>query len=293
MKTIKNISFIMLSLALVSCGGSKTNEQNDELGKDSIAATTDTSAAEQSIFYNAPSPIETFTLLKFYGGSFDKALLNSASNMSKYTSSAAKAINLGIYSTDLSFSFMYEQKQAANTLIKSISELTTALGIDGSYGQEVYKRIKENENSFDSLSQIVSEATVNTDIYLKENQRNSTVALIAAGAWIESLYIISNIANNSQTEEVTSLLADQKITIAPILKMLEQNSSDADAAALANDIKEIAALFESLESKTTTMVASTDKSLMSVGDNKVYTLSKEQMTTIVEKTKALRNKLTN
>lgn len=291
-KNILKLSLVIGVTALISCGGNGNGDHADAALQDSVPA-TDSGNTEQTVFYNLPSPLETFTVLKMTGANFDKALLNPVDKIAKYSSSASKAINLGIYSTDLSFSFMYKQNQEANLYLKNISELTASLGVDGSYGQEVYKRMQANENNLDSLMQIVSEATVNTDIYLKENQRNSAVVLIAAGAWIESLHIIANTANKMQKEEVTGLVADQRVAIKPLLKMLEQHQSDADVAAITTDIKELSSIYESLEPTTMKASASTEKEVKSVGNDKSYSLSKEQLKSILDKTEILRNKFTN
>ncbi len=291
---LQKLSFVVSTLALISCGGNHNADHADMAMQDSTAAKSDSAAAQQTVYYNFPSPMETFTVLKISGASYDKALLNPVDKISKYVSSASKAMNLGIYSTDLSFSFLYKQNQEANLYIKNITELTTSLGIDGSYGQAVYKRMQANENNLDSLMQIVSEASVNTNLYLNENQRASSTSLIAAAAWVESLHIIANIANKTQKEDVISLVADQRITVVPLIKMLEQVKSDADVAAILPDIKDIAAVYESIQPvKVAAASASTEKDVKSVGNNKSYPVSKEQLKTILDKTEALRNKLTN
>ena len=295
-KHIQKLSFVVSALALISCGGNNNNDHSDMAMQDSTSAVKPDSSknSEQTVFYNFPSPIETFTVLKASGANYDKSLLNPVDKISKYVSSGSKAMNLGIYSTDLSFSFLYKQNQEANLYIKNITELTSSLGIDGSYGQAVYKRLQTNENNLDSLMKIVSEATVNTDLYLKENQRASSTGLIAAAAWVESLHIIANIANKTQKEDVISLVADQRITVVPLIKMLEQHSSDADIAAILPDIKDIASVYESLKSVNVAAASvSTEKDIKSVGNNKSYPLSKEQLKTILDKIEALRTKLTN
>lgn len=293
MKKITNILIFMLgAIAFTNCGG-ESNDSNANNTTDSTAIQNDTVTIDQTVFYNPPSPIETFTLLKMYGGKFDKSILNPTTNISKYVSNGAKAINLGIYSADLSLCMMYKLNQETNTYIKNVSELTNQLGIDGSYGQEVFKRLKANENNLDSLNEIIAEATVNTDLYLKENQRNNVTVLIAAGAWLESAHIIASAANKTQNADLISLTADQKITIKPILKLLEQNSSDADASKMATDLKEIASLLDAAETKVTEASASATKDAMVVGNNSTNTLTKEQLKTILEKIQTLRNKLTN
>lgn len=292
-KNILKLSLLIGTIVLGSCGGNNNGDNADAALQDSVAV-TDTNDTEQTVFYNLPSPLETFTILKLSGATFDKSLLNPVDKISKYTSNASKAINLGIYSTDLSISFMYKQNQEVNLYLKNVSDLTTSLQIDGSYGQAVFKRMQANENNLDSLMQIVSEASVNTDLYLKENQRTSAVVLIATGAWIESLHIIANTANKTQKEDMIALVADQRVAVAPLVKMLEQHQSDADVAAVIEDIKGIASVYESLQPmEIAAASASTEKDLTSVGNNKSYSLSKEQLKSILEKTEVLRNKFTN
>ncbi|MGZ6539892.1 MAG: hypothetical protein ACXVEB_16065, partial [Bacteroidia bacterium] len=88
-KAIKNISFFLALIALASCGGS---------GKTPAEGTTDSTVVVRSnadtvklvknvILYNIPSPLETFTILKMSGSTFDKALLNPSAKSAGYTSS--------------------------------------------------------------------------------------------------------------------------------------------------------------------------------------------------------------
>ncbi|MBA3705509.1 MAG: hypothetical protein H0W84_06295 [Bacteroidetes bacterium] len=153
--------------------------------------------------------------------------------------------------------------------------------------------MQSNENNLDSLMKIVSEASVNTDMYLRENQRTSSATLIAVAAWIESLHIVANIANKTQNADIISLVADQRVIIFPLLKMLEMYQEDSDVAALIIDIKDISTVFKSLKSIELASSTSTEKGIKNVGTNKSYLLSKEELKSILEKTESLRNKITN
>jgi hypothetical protein len=245
------------------------------------------------VLYTIPSPMETFTILKMAGPSFDKTLMNPVTNISKYASNYSKALNLGAYSTDLSFCFLYNQNQDFNTYLKNINELTTSLGIDGSYGSAITERLQKNSNNMDSLMAIASEASVNADQYLKENQRTNTTALIAAGSWVEAMHIITNIASNKENSAVTDLVADQKIAARNLVKMLEQFSSEAEIADLMKDINDISAMYDNLKQVQGSSLASEDKALKSVGNNTALSLSKDELKAIREKVDALRNKITN
>jgi hypothetical protein len=288
-RTIQHIPLIIASVFLFSCGGSGTAPTDNPVDSAEVNVLKDT--VSSIVFYNIPSPLETFTILKMSGSAFDKTVLNPTNKLSNYISTYQKSVNLGVYSTDLSFCYLYKQNQEFNNYIKNVNELTNALGIDGSYGQEVNKRLQANSNNLDSLMVIVSEAAVNADQYLKENQRNTTTATIAAGGWVEAMYIITSIADKTQKKDVIGLVGDQKIILKNLTNMLEQFESDPDIKSLLADMQDIAASFESLQATESTAVTS-DKDIISVGKNTSFELSKEQLKVILEKITALRNKIT-
>lgn len=290
-KIIRNIPFFIALISLASCGDSGKN--SPEATADSTEASTTVENAKDIVMYNIPSPVETFTILKMSGPGFDKSLTNPSGNESKYVSNFSKAVNLGVYSTDLSFCFLYKQNQEFNNYLKNVNDLTTALGIDGSYGQNVTKRMQDNSNNMDSLMSIVSEASVNADLYLKENQRVSTTTLIAAGSWLEAMHIITSIAVKKDNSLITGLVADQKIAAKNLVKMLEPFESEAETAALLKDIRDISAFYDSLQPVQGNSLVSEDKMLRSIGNNNSYELTKEQLKTIFDKVETLRNKLTN
>jgi hypothetical protein len=290
-KTILSIPLFTVLISLSSCGDSGKNPS--EGGSDSMEVKTATADLKEVVLYNIPSPVETFTILKMAGPGFDKSLTNPSANSSKYVSNFSKAINLGVYSTDLSFCFLYKQNQDFNNYMKNVNDLTTALGIDGSYGQSVTKRLQDNSNNMDSLMAIASEASVNADQYLKENQRVNTTALIAAGSWVEAMHVITSIAVKKENELISGLVADQKIAARNLVKMLEQFNTDQEISDLAKDIKDISSVYENLKPVQGDALVSEDKMLKSIGNNTSYALSKEELQSIYTKVEALRTKLTN
>lgn len=289
-KTFKAVSILVVVVALAGCGGS---EKPVEDAVDSVKVSVDTIEADQSsVLYNIPSPMETFTVLKVSGATFDKTFLNPVNNISKYTSSFSKAVNLGTYSADLSFCLLYKQNQDINIYLKNVNELTSALDIDGNYVQTVSQRLKVNSNNLDSIMQIVSEATVNANLYLKENQRDNVTAIVTTGGWVEGMYFITNIASKSQKKEIIDLVADQRMVVKNLVKVLEQFSSDQEIAGLLTDIKDIASVYDTLKPVQNVAVATTEANVASIGNSTSYELTNEQLKVILEKITALRSKLT-
>lgn len=290
-KNFKPLLLFIAVIALASCGGSEKSVSEEM--NDSVKVEDDTvGVAQNSVLYNIPSPMETFTVLKVSGATFDKSFLNPVNNISKYTSSFSKAVNLGTYSADLSFCLLYKQNQDINIYLKNVNELTSALDIDGNYVQTVVQRLKVNSNNLDSVMQIVSEATVNANLYLKENQRDNVTAIVTTGGWIEGMYFITNIASKTQKKEIIDLVADQRIVVKNLVKVLEQFSSDPEIEGLLIDIKSISAIYETLKPVQNVAVAAAEANVISVGNNTSYELSGEQLKSILEKVTALRSKLT-
>lgn len=286
-RLFKIIIVFTAAVSLSSCGGSGTTET--PIDSTEVKNTIDTS--KSVIFYNIPSPLETFTILKMSGSAFDKSVLNPIDKMPKYISSFSKAANLGAYSTDLSFCYLYKQNQDFNSYLKNINELTNALSIDGSYGQEVNKRLQANSTNLDSLMAIVTEAGINADQYLKDNQRNTATATIAAGGWIEAMYIVASIADKTQKEEVIGLVGDQKIVLKNLMNMLEQFKADEEINALLVGMREIASIYENVQGSQDKPITS-DKDIISVGNNTSFKLSQDQLKSILEKVTVLRYKIT-
>lgn len=289
-KTIKKISFFAAFISLISCG--ESSKTPNEMAVDSVKMAPAVDAEFGSKLYNIPSPIETFTILKMSGASFDKSLLNPAKNISKYASSFSKAVNLGTYSADLSFCLLYKENQDINFYLKNVNELTAALGIDGDFAQSITERLKANHDNSDSITKIVSEASVDAYLYLKENQRDNTSVLVTTGGWIEGMHFITNMADKTQKKEIIGLVANQKKVVRNLIRMLEKFQSEPEIAAILVDIKELLAIYETLKPIQEIAVASADKNIVSIGNNKSFELSNEQLKAILEKVETLRNKLT-
>jgi hypothetical protein len=82
---------------------------------DSLAVTRSDAAVYENIkqaekiFYTLPSPLESAMLIKSAGAVFDEDLLNPVDNTRNYNTNKSMALNLGIYTCDLSFASLYDQ----------------------------------------------------------------------------------------------------------------------------------------------------------------------------------------
>ena len=146
---------MLLVLFLSACGGSDNGKAGTTI--DSSVDDADTEAGEErhettrKIFERVPSPVESASLLRKAGASYDMTILNPIENVSGYETIKAKALNLGIYSTDLSYASMFEQTQEIMVYSSCAKKLSDGLGITEAYDEKTLERIENNLADKDSI----------------------------------------------------------------------------------------------------------------------------------------------
>jgi hypothetical protein len=291
--TFKSILLLSTSVALFSCGGSETDSETIT-ATDTAVTLSEKDSKAQNVFYSIPSPIETTSLLKAAGAKYNSQYLNPIENVSKYSSVKQKAINLGIYGADLSFTSMFDKTQESMLYLRCTNKLATGLGISGSFDEKTTERIEANMESRDSLLSIISDSYWNADSYLKENGQPGVSALIIAGGWIEGLYIATKIATDTKNKEVATRIGEQKLSLDNLVALLEAYSADNEG------VKEVLGLMTPLkaiydgikvEPSETTVSTDKDKGVTTIGNNSSYKISADQLKAISDKAAEIRNKM--
>jgi hypothetical protein len=235
----------------MSCGGDQSKKLEKSLTEDNVEQLDklkqDFNKAKQ-IFYSLPSPIETAMLIRRAGVDFNETLLNKRENYSKYTTTLQKAINLGIYSADLSYASMFEQTQIAIQYMSISKLMAQDLGILSAIDEAILRRLEANINHRDSIMDIISESFMNSDAYLKENGRPETAALILAGGWIEGLYLaIKSIDKKKGNDDLVDRIIDQKISLGSLLQLLESYHNIEMVNRILIDVRKIAKVYENFD----------------------------------------------
>lgn len=223
----------ILIMLLIACkSGDKSGTDQIDLEGISLEEDTrildsrDTVGQGLPIFYNMYLSVEMSTLFESIGAVFDADLLNSTSKIPEYITSSKKALNLGVYAVDLSYSRIFEQIEYTGRYFNAMQKLSEELGIPSNYFQNTAKKFDRNINDKDSLIIIANEVYDATDNYLKENERYSAAAEIILGGWTEALHIAVDVANESKQIEVFERVAEQKYSLENLIDMLENYKDD-------------------------------------------------------------------
>lgn len=222
--------------------------ENFEISEDVL----DDISTAKKIFYSLPSPLETAVLIKSAGADYDETVLNSIENANKYTTNKAMALNLGVYTTDMSFASLFDQAQTTINYMNSAKKLADGLGILDAIDDNTIQRLEENINNREVIMDIISETFMSSSSYLKENERASVATIVLVGGWIEGLYIATQLVDqdNMENNELVDRIYEQKLSFDILQKLLNQHKEDADIQEITMQLEDLKTVFEQISIKS-------------------------------------------
>ncbi|RPJ72362.1 MAG: hypothetical protein EHM20_13845 [Alphaproteobacteria bacterium] len=212
----------------------------------------------KKIFYSLPSPLETAMLIKSAGAEYDEELLNSRDNISRYTTNRSLALNLGIYTTDLSFASLFDQTQTSINYMTAARAMAEGLDISDAIDNETMTRLENNLQNRDVVMDIISETFLNSSSYLKENERQDVAAIVLVGGWVEGLYLATKLVGGSSIEnnKLVDRILEQKLSFNIVQRMLDDNKmketgeQNKDILDMINELQPLKGAFDKVKIET-------------------------------------------
>ena len=255
--------FILVLCLFAGCkGGKKAPQEEVKVDmKDNTAILQDIKQAEK-IFQALPSPLESAMLIKSAGAGFDEKLLNPVSNVNNYVTNKAMALNLGIYTCDLSFASMYEQTQLLIDYMNAAKKMADGLGILKAIEQKDIDELEENINNSEVIMRIVSETFMNSNSYLEDNGQPATAAMVLVGGWIEGLYISTQLVdmNDFNGNKLVGRIIDQKLSIDILLNLLNGSKGNPAVDELMTEVAKLKTVFDKIKIDTSPIRTEYDQS---------------------------------
>lgn len=288
-----------LVLGLVTAG-CNTSPRTGSEGSNEFEATgtLDPETQEQlntakRIFYSLPSPLETAMLIKNAGAEYDEMLMNPTENTSRYITSKSKALNLGIYSTDLSYASLFDQTQATLNYIEAAKQMADGLNILDAIDEATIQRLEDHINNRDVIIDIISETLMNSNSYLKENGLEATASVVLVGGWVEGLYIATHLVNDEylQGNKLVERIADQKLSLDIMINLLEQTAENEDAMEILADVHDLKAIFDkiTIDQGEVTVVDNPDSEVSTLKSESSIEITREVFRELRTKVKEIRS----
>src|ERR1035437_8149341 len=290
-KLILFANSIALAGFLASCGNSE--EKSETSSADSTVVVKDSSAAMSSgqpeEYYQVPTPDEMFGFMKALGGAGKSTTyLNSPDNAKNYVDTKSKALNFGIYATDFLYCSTFDFGAEALKYFVNVKKLGDELGISGVINQSMADRIKNNIGKNDSLTNLSNSLYFSSISELEKSDKASTLSLVITGGWIESVYLVTNMAKKFKADDpAIGRIAEQKYTLDNLLGYLDKYKSDANVSEIITTLNDLKKVFAQLKEETTTGALSAKGDKKVLGGGTSITITEEQYKAISQKIKSI------
>jgi hypothetical protein len=260
------LALILLFMSLLSScrsGGSKEQKKvvtTTDTTKNNKQLINDVKQAEK-IFNALPSPLESAMLIKSTGAKFDRKFLNPVENAKNYTTNRSQALNLGLYTCDLSFASLYDQTQLIIDYMNAAKKMAEGLGILDAIQQSTIDKLEENINNSEVIMEIVSETFMNSNSYLADNDQPAIATIVLVGGWMEGLYIATQLVDmkDFNGNKLVGRIIDQKLSIGILLNLLENNKGNPAIDELIIQMNQLKTVFDKINISTTPIRTEIDK----------------------------------
>ncbi len=231
---------ILISLSIIYMSSCKSGEDADQ--DDLVGETLDSVDIREEIIISMLAPSDMAVMLMdnpdLY---FNKDIINPTTNSDKYNTNVKIALNIGIYTADLSYASLFEQEQITYDYLDVVKGMSEEIGITNSIEKRHLDMIKNSKLDKNEMIRIINESFMNTDAYLRENNRQKIITMILIGGWVEAQYIAVSLSKNSPdtNKQLTESILAQKISLELMTLALENIQHDNTLLSLKKDIDKI------------------------------------------------------
>lgn len=242
---------------------------------------------------NISSPVEMANQIKRSGAGFSQQILNSTDNIKNYDTSFKRALNLGVYSADLGYINTFNKNTVVVSYLVAVKDLADGLNVGQFLDFQTLKRLATNNTNLDSLKQLSVSSFNQMDKYLRDQKRSNVSTAIVAGAWLEGIYITSQVIEQTHDEDLTFRLGEQKDIVNILLIILNNYSkTDKNFKDLVAKIEEIKQVYDGVRITTELGEPITKEvdGMLVIEQNEIshVEITSEQVDSIIEKVKEAR-----
>jgi hypothetical protein len=291
---LKKSLFLLAALVLLAACGQRPSENLDvDMDEVEVGELQISSETMNDIIQNIASPIEVAALISSMNIPFSTSYLADPEKLSTNTTSFEMAYSLGALSADLGYLNMYEKTGTAVNYLSSINRLADALQIGQFFDFATIKRMATTGSNLDSLMFISINSFNNMDDYLRETERSNLSTVMIAGVWMEGLYLATQVAVQNNSDELKSMIGEQKLILNDLLLILNNYKNEQVIQAYITDLESLKVIYD--EVKITYEVGEPqtiekDGMLMVIqSESSHVSMSDETLQKIIEVTEQVRN----
>lgn len=240
---------VFLSTIIFSCSNNNTSKKSADAIDDIVVDDLDEMVENMPM----PSSYEIIKMLNESGAGYIFDVTNAPENVEKYITYKQKAINLGIYAADLTYTTTYQKNDKTAMYLDNFVQLVGDLEISTLDGK-FFESVQNNLDNKDSLIIIVKKAQMDTHKFLNETGKNEIALYALTGSWVEGMYLVGaavKFADNKQP--LYEMIVKNKNSLDDLVKLMEKFKDDENFKELYSALNEIRDLFAKIEKNKTDM----------------------------------------
>lgn len=211
MKAINTFLIVLISISTFAQDAGKINKEFHDIVK------------------SMPSPIEELEDLHNDKVKYDEHLLSLASNLERYQSDQAEAINCGIYLVDFAYLAVFEQQEKMMEYRHLAHELAYRADAAQKFDHLLSDNLEEKVKDYTPIKKDIMDAMRATEDMLLEKGRMTTATQMLLGTWVETQYIMLQTFTRDKkpSDEVKKHIMDQQIHLANLIKLMDEFKDEA------------------------------------------------------------------
>jgi hypothetical protein len=227
--------------------------------------------AIEEVYYSLPSPEELMEYVKSNDIKYNADLLLNK----KYAMSAQVPLKrnllLGAYMSDIAYLSLFSQTNELPGYLHNAKYLASELGLYAGLvkdNEQLLTDLVQNPSALKSESSSIYGDVIN---FVQNNDNGNTLALIATGAYIESLYLMIELHPQiNKHQQAIERIIEQKILLSDVLAMLKQANVESNEFVYQSllELNELFAHFE-IKSSIENVVKNEDGSIQIVNTSQI------------------------
>lgn len=235
----------ILTLAvLAGCGGGPAEEETTDSTTNLVIGGSEATVAS---LYQMPTPNELFGLVRQMAGEGHKRMLNPASHVDRYATRKARAVNFGVYATDLVYASSFKLNVEVARYYLTTKKLADHLGINSAFTDADFVRLESNLTRGDSLEVISNEAYQRAYEKMQEESMGPVLAMVLAGGWVESMHLVMRqVEAFGKNDALTARIAEQKVTLEHLIGLMSEYRDDPEVATIYKELLVLRDIYDQL-----------------------------------------------
>ncbi len=258
---MKKILFAILTFSVIvslsSCNNNGDEDDPDnidtslykEFNEEEFFARIDQSKVKQlnSIVEGFASPVEMAAMIKDNHIPFSKDYMLSTSIIDSYETNIKKALGLGLLSADLGYLNIYGKTGQMVDYLVAINNLAGDLRVAQFFDFQALKTLVTQSDNMDSLLFMTVSSFHQIDAYFTQSNRSYLTALSVTGVWIESLYLITQVAQNNPDKDFKEKIGSQKDLLTQLVEIVKVYKGHPQFDYIIEELEKLQKVFETVE----------------------------------------------